>query len=347
MGFENLMIIIYYPLGMLFKLCYMIFQDYGVAILLFALIAKIALLPLSIKNEKGRIKMQSVQPKMKALQDKYKGNTKDPKYAEEMQKLYDQEGYNPLSGCLPQLIQLPIIFGLCNAIRNPLTYISDFSNTKVSEIATKFLEAGRLPSSVTAESLPNWIKTNQISLVDLINNQRDVISSVDLGSYTNINLNLLGFFGDIVGTNPQWNNWTIIIPIISGITSFLVGYISTKVNAPKDDPEAAKAMKKSMSTMLYVMPIFSVWIAFSFTISVAFYWIVSNLLSIVQAILLPKWMNATEAKRKAKEPVVVKEKKLNYNQIQKMEREKKIKEKNEDVFEIDKEDYKINDKDEK
>ncbi|PWM45852.1 MAG: hypothetical protein DBX47_03285 [Clostridiales bacterium] len=348
---DNLMLIIYYPLGMLFKLCYMIIQDYGVAILLFAVIAKLVLLPLSIKNEKGRLKMQAVQPKMKALQDKYKGNTRDPKYSEEMQKLYEQEGYNPMSGCLPQLIQLPIILGLWNAIRNPLTYISGFTNNKVAEIGKAFLDAGKLPGNVTETNLSSWLATNQISLVDLLNNQRDVISAVDIGSYTNINLNIFGFLGDIVGTNPQWNNWTIIIPIISGITSFLVGYISTKMNAPKDDPEAAKAMKKSMGAMLYIMPLISVWIAFSFTIAIAFYWIVSNLLSMLQAVLLPKYMDMKESRRKAKEPVVVKEKKLNYNQIEKMEREKKMKEKNgekdETVLEVKQEDYKINNEDEK
>ena len=344
----NLMLIIYYPLGMLFKLCYMVFQDYGAAIFLFALIAKLALLPLSIKNEKGRLKMQAFQPKMKALQEKYKGNTRDPRYSEEMQKLYEKEGYNPMSGCLPQLIQLPIILGLWNAIRTPLTYIAGFTNGKISDIANAFLAAGKLPESVTTENISQWLSTNQITLVDLLNNSKDVISgTVDVSSYTNINLNLFGFLGDIVGTNPQWNNWTVVIPIISGITSFLVGFISMKINSSKEDPDTAKAMKKSMGAMIYIMPIISVWIAFTFTIAVAFYWIVSNILSMIQAILLPKYMKMIENRKKAKEPIVVKEKKLNYNQIEKMEREKKKREKEGYVLEIAKDDDKINSEDEK
>ncbi|MDF2685653.1 MAG: rane protein insertase, YidC/Oxa1 family, partial [Clostridia bacterium] len=76
--------IIYIPLAMLLKLCYIIVQNYGIAIILFAILTKALLLPLAINGEKSRRNMVKFQPKMAALQSKYKGNTKDPKYTEEL-----------------------------------------------------------------------------------------------------------------------------------------------------------------------------------------------------------------------------------------------------------------------
>ena len=141
---SNLMDIIYIPLGLIFKLCYLIFSDYGLAILMFAFIARLAMLPFGIKNERNRLKMMSVQPKMAQLQAKYRGNTRDPKYAQEMQELYEKEGYNPMSGCLPQLIQLPLIWAIWNAIRRPLSYICDISVERIREIAMVMYNNGFL-----------------------------------------------------------------------------------------------------------------------------------------------------------------------------------------------------------
>ena len=327
---SNLMDIIYIPLGLIFKLCYLIFSDYGLAILMFAFIARLAMLPFGIKNERNRLKMMSVQPKMAQLQAKYRGNTRDPKYAQEMQELYEKEGYNPMSGCLPQLIQLPLIWAIWNAIRRPLSYICDISVERIREIAmvmynNGFLAGVNIKEGYTEEQIKNavnsWVGVNEIGLASQIAQHKELVADLLPHTYRDINFTLLGISGVDLGATPSWSNWTLIIPIISGISSLLVGVITQKMNAPKD--EKAKQAKKpfnSMNAILYIMPLISIWIGFSFSIAVGFYWIVSNIFSLLQAIILPKIMN-----RDKQDGVVVevKEKKLNYNQIQKMEREKK------------------------
>ena len=139
--FDTIFSFIYIPFGLLFKGLYYLIGNYGVAIIVFALIAKLAMIPFAVKQEKNRLLMLSVQPKMQQLQAKYKGNTRDPKYAEEMQNLYQNEGYSPMKGCLPSLLQLPIIWAIWTAIRNPFSYIFNFSNELINKIAETLYNA--------------------------------------------------------------------------------------------------------------------------------------------------------------------------------------------------------------
>ena len=104
-----------WPLGFLMLGCYYVTgNQYALAIALFTVVTKLALLPLSIKQQKEQAKMAIFQPKLQNIQKKY-GNNKE-RYNEELQKLYTEEGYNPMSGCLPALIQFPILFGVISRI---------------------------------------------------------------------------------------------------------------------------------------------------------------------------------------------------------------------------------------
>ena len=110
-----------YPLGWLMWLCYKIVANYGIALIIFTLLTKLILFPLAVKQQKSSLRMARMQPKLEELQKKY-GKNKE-KYNEEMLKLYDEEKYNPMSGCLPLLIQFPILFGLIDVIYKPMTHI--------------------------------------------------------------------------------------------------------------------------------------------------------------------------------------------------------------------------------
>jgi YidC/Oxa1 family membrane protein insertase len=96
-------------------------QDYGISIILFTLITKLILMPFTIKQIKSSKEMSALQPKIKEIQDKYKGNQE--KQNQLLMELYKEHNYNPLSGCLPLLIQFPIIIGLFTALRQPETYV--------------------------------------------------------------------------------------------------------------------------------------------------------------------------------------------------------------------------------
>ncbi len=113
------------PLGLLLDLMYGFINNYGITVIAFTLIVKLCLYPLYIKQTKSTAKMAEVQPKMQALQRKYANDQETLNI--KMAELYKEEKFNPMGGCLPMLIQMPIIMGLFALLRNPMMYISDDS----------------------------------------------------------------------------------------------------------------------------------------------------------------------------------------------------------------------------
>lgn len=137
--------------GYLLGLIYHVVPSYGIAIIIFTLLTKFLLLPFTIKQLQSSKKMAAIQPKMKAIQEKYKDNKEMQN--QKMLELYKEHNYNPLSGCLPLLIQFPIIIGLFTALREPVTYV--FGGD--AEVAKLAIEQGFL-----------WV--NNLSQPDLISN---------------------------------------------------------------------------------------------------------------------------------------------------------------------------------
>lgn len=111
------------PLGMLLNLIYGYVGSYGIAIIIFTIIVKLCMYPLYSRQIKSTARMADVQPKVLALQNKYKDD-KETLNAKLME-LYEKENYNPMSGCLPMIIQMPIIFGLFALLRNPIHYMGN------------------------------------------------------------------------------------------------------------------------------------------------------------------------------------------------------------------------------
>ena len=110
------------PMGLLLDLLYGFIGNYGISIIIFTVFVKLCLYPLYIKQTKSTAMMSEMQPKIKALQNKY-GNDQETLNIK-MQELYKEEKFNPMGGCLPMLIQMPIIMGLFALLRNPLRYIT-------------------------------------------------------------------------------------------------------------------------------------------------------------------------------------------------------------------------------
>ncbi len=108
-------------LGMLLKLIFDFVGDYGYSIIIFTIITKVLLLPINIKQTESTKRMNEINPKMKEIQEKYK-NDKE-KMNQKLMELYKEHNYNPASGCLPALIQMPILFSLFYVIREPIKYV--------------------------------------------------------------------------------------------------------------------------------------------------------------------------------------------------------------------------------
>lgn len=331
--FSNIMDIINVPLGMILSGINWLVGNYGWSILIFALLAKLLLLPSSIKGQKNQLRMQKIMPKQKRLAEKYHNDSRNPKYQEELQALYAQEGYNPMSGCLPQLLQLPVILGLWNVIRQPLSYICNFSDNnlyqavktmvnsgienptvnKLRELFSSFISDGKL--SEYSSQLQSKLDLSEIYIADAINANRNTVDGLNeaINQKAVIETEFLGInLGETASSHGSFS-WFILIPIIAALTSFAVSYISTRINRTQNgssDPTA-----KSMNMMMYTMPLLSLFIGYSMNFGVALYWISTNLLSLVQTVLLPRFIKQKEEEKP------VKEKKLNYTQIEKMKRD--------------------------
>ncbi len=140
-------------LGQILKFIYDFGIDYGWAIILFTIIVKIILLPLTIKQTKSMKAMQDIQPRIKEIQEKYKG--KPEKQNQEIMKVYQEAKINPMSGCLPLLIQFPILIGLYNVLRNPVTY-KVFDSIEKFKLADKpFLGIPSLSTNFAAHGMAN------------------------------------------------------------------------------------------------------------------------------------------------------------------------------------------------
>lgn len=138
------MSLIYLPFSYIMKACVFIAgNSYLFGLFFFALAFEIILFPLAIKQQKSQIAMTKIRPKEKAIMDKYAGRTDrvtQQKMQQELQEMRQQEGYNPFSGCLPLLIQLPLIFILFAIVRYPVQYSSDFTDSAITQVETTVIE---------------------------------------------------------------------------------------------------------------------------------------------------------------------------------------------------------------
>lgn len=266
----NIFDIINYPMAYILAYCYLFVKSYGLAIILFTIIIKAFLIPIGIKQQKSMLLQVKYQPKMKAIQDKYKSDK--VKLQEEMQKLYKEEGYNPLGGCLPLLIQLPIMWGLYNVITNPLTYINSMTTGRVAQIAEVLgmKGKGQIDVSVALSNHVNLEKVQQLGLIP-----RD---------YLQIDFNFLGIN---LGAVPSLKTLgpLLIIPILAGLSGLLMSFISQRYTVTA--PEQAGTTKM----LMYTMPLMSLFFTFSLPAGLGLYWIISNLTSALQSYLLGEKYN--------------------------------------------------------
>ena len=265
-------------------------HSYLFAILLFAICAKILLFPFSIKQQKNSVKQAKMRPKEMAIRKKYKGTT-DPnmqrRMQEEIQELYQKEGFNPMGGCLPLLLQLPLILIIYNVIRNPLRYICGASKEAVAALlkfARGFEQAG----------MKIYEKVTEIDLVSILNGEHseEIIAGAEKALGKSIEYSELPdftIFGNFdLSKVPSFTSIYIIIPILTGI----IAYVSTKLTQKLSYQGAITAEDPSAKTsniiMDLMMPLMSVWMSFMFPAMLGIYWMFQNILGVLQQLVLKK-----------------------------------------------------------
>lgn len=258
--------------GNLLNFLYELFgQNYGLALIGFTLIVNIVLLPLTLKQQRSTAMMQAIQPELVRLQNKYK-NDKE-KLNTEMMKLYQNNNVNPMGGCLPLLIQLPIIFLLYQVIIKPLTYMRGLTADQIATLR-ELVGAGK-----------------NVMEVDLASKAAALGDKMP-DFFTPINFD---FFGLDLGAAPNLSKPSLlwIIPILAGVTTYALSWLTMRQSEAKKTEEQKRKEKDNpsmsqMQTMNKIMPLFTVWIAFSFAAGIGFYWIMNNLFKMIQQIVVNK-----------------------------------------------------------
>lgn len=276
------------PFGYLLKFLNMIVGNHYVfALLLFAVLVEIVLLPFGIKQQKNSIKQAKLRPKEMAIRKKYAGRDDNPtkqKMSMEIQELYQKEGYNPMSGCLPLLIQLPIIMILYDLVMNPLKYIVGLGEDVIQRLAT-------VVSSVTDKTYD--VSRNIALLGDMKGLSYEHFANVEGFTeemYESLpNLQIFGGAIDL-GATPSITefSWLLLVPVFTFLAYFFSMKMTRKLTyQPMADD---KAMGCSNKIMDWMMPLFSVCIAFLVPAAIGVYWIFKSLLGVVKQFVLKKAM---------------------------------------------------------
>ena len=283
------------PLGWIMYGINQLVQNYGITLIIFSVLVKILMIPLGIRQQKGLISNARMQPKLRELQKHY-GNNKQ-KYSEELQKLYTREQYNPMSSCLPMLIQFPILFGMLDVIYYPIKHMLRLSTEQINkaiEIATDVL--GQAAMNGYSKEYPVFSALQQDFGAFADGLGVEVAQKIADFDFTMFGL----FLGEQPTLLPQGKPVglylvLLLIPILSGLTSAMMSYISAKSTRVTAGEQAA-GMTNSMMLM---MPVMSVMISFWVPAGLGIYWLISNICSTIQTLILNKVMNPAEAIAKA------------------------------------------------
>lgn len=284
------------PFGWVFWAILQVINNYGIAIIFFTVIVKILLYPLQYKSKKGMLGQQRLQPKLKELEQKCKGDRN--LYNTEVQKLYTENGVSPMSGCLPMLLLLPVMFGLYRVIREPIKYVLGLS----SQTTTSIMEGIKSVAAPGSEALKHMTDMlsgaeaiNEITILRYVNLLGDKIG--DYKGLMDINMSFLGL--DLTQIPSVAFEWLILLPIISGITAFLQSYITQDLQVKLTGVQPAAGASNKM--LLYSMPLVSVFIGFTLPAGLTLYWIANSVLGIAQEYILQAQMTKIWKKLEAED----------------------------------------------
>ncbi len=279
------------PLYWLFGVCMGFLMDllgnqYFIAIIIFTVVTRLILLPVNIHQQRTMAKSTRLQPKIQKLQKKYPDPKDRVKLNQEMQDLYAREGHNPMNmGCGPLIFQMVFLMGIVGIIYYPLSYVIGMDS--IADNADKLLEV--------IKNLGYDGQYMQLGILENFNDYKDTLVAEFPKIFTPENCSAIEAYRDgmVLGTLdmtaiPHWKDGAIIIiPILCFVTSLLSTLVSTLIQK-KNNPAAAQQMSQ-MIIMMLMMPFFSLYIAFKVPAAVGFYWIISNLVAIVQQLFIAKF----------------------------------------------------------
>lgn len=256
--------------------------SYLLAVLLFALVVKVLMLPFGIKQQKNSVKQASLRPKEMAIRKKYAGREADREAQNQMQmeiqNMYRANNYNQFAGCLPMLIQLPIILIVYQAIYRPLSYIANFSSEQITKIKDVIV--------ANAETLKIALSDgkymgSELDMANIIHSNKAMFESEGIMTQ---NIPDFDLFGVNLGDAPSFYSWLIIIPVLV----FVAQYFSSKLIRKMSYQPVQNNGGCAMWVMDITMPLMIAFMAFTFPAFLGIYWIFQSILGVGQQFLLKK-----------------------------------------------------------
>ena len=293
--------IIKVPFGYLMDWLYQFTNNYGLALILFAVLVKVILFPVQAKSKKSMMKMSRLTPKMQAIQAKYAGDQQ--KQNEAVQALYREEGVSMGGGCLWSFLPLLILIPLYAVVRQPINYMLHES----ADVATKIVEI--VKDGIPAAFGKNAYYDEMVAaryIPDFLESIKAAVPTVSEKTLLGINFDFLGVdMGSIPTINIFSEAWSwdwahiggALIPLMSAGSQVLMMQISQSMNNSVvtnekgiQDKEAAKNSQSAQTSkmMMWTMPIMMLWIGFTVPVVLSLYWMVQGLVSVVQDIYLTK-----------------------------------------------------------
>ena len=308
--------------GYILNWLYSFFNNYGVAIIIFSIALRVLLIPITIKQQKSIKKNEQLQKEMMEIQKKYKNNPE--KLNQETIELYKREKMSPFSGCLSSILQIIIILSVFWLVSQPLTYMRRIDTSFIDKYVNEMKESGyNANNSYTQIAVIDYAQTKyqeiEKSLQDEnVENIEELEAKRDEYNQLRLNMDFLGLDLSKVPTQSL-NDWRVyIIPVLYVITSIISIKITTITQKKKNtedkkeniivDTEGNKEeevdptaqMEQMNKSMMYMVPFMSVMIAVIAPLGLALYWLVSNVLMIIERLIITKIIDKIEQNKEEK-----------------------------------------------
>ena len=318
--------------GYVLNFLYELVGNYGLAIILFSVIVKIIMLPISIKQQKTMKKSQEINVEMKQIQFKYKNDPE--KLNQEIMALYKREKMSPFSGCLSAIVQIILLFSVFFLVRSPLTYMKKIDKEVIDDLQAiveqqgevsnykeiaiiKYINKLKSGESVSIKENNVEEKDNTEENIETTNDEKaedyknDEFSVYDYIDKAYVNMNFLGLNLSNVPTEDLTDLKVLIIPVLYVISSFISIRLSTQKqnkkknnkisedgkNQEEENKDEYDAMQDANKTMSWMMPIMSISIACIAPLGLALYWLVNNILMIIERFILDKFIIKDDEKK--------------------------------------------------
>ncbi len=257
------------PLGYLMRFCWLLIKDYGLAIMVFTLLTKVIMFPISLLVQKNSIKMVKMKPQLEALKYQYIDD-KDA-YFDAQNELYKKEKYSPMAGVWPLLLQLPIILGLIDVVYKPLKHLLHIPADTISSLTEKAAEL----TGKTVEALGS---TAQLTVVEQVAKNPEAFSMFDADVISAVSGMKMDFLGINLAATPSITvlNLVFLVPIAAGLSALIMCWIQNKINVLQIEQN-----KLSQWGMTVFMIAFSTYFAFIVPAGVGLYWAFGNLFAII------------------------------------------------------------------